>query len=162
MKSRKLNFNWFIIQLPPSLLKHVPLSLQSQCWTPCSEECPVWSQQRSISWSTVRSPSPRTCAAWWARLQVWPGTTFWQGWTRLAWRSQEELASESFDLHAASVWLAVEWRWRFPILACRYLAEWMSYGYPTANVWPLDIKRFGNLQSSRTFLRHRVMEVVRE
>ncbi|KAK7899175.1 hypothetical protein WMY93_020028 [Mugilogobius chulae] len=39
-------------------------------------------------------------------------------------------------------------------------AEWMSYGYPTANVWPLDIKRFGNLQSSRTFLRHRVMEVM--
>ena len=38
----------------------------------------------------------------------------------------------------------------------------MVYGYPTANVWPLDIKRFGNLQSSRTFLRHRVMEVMRE
>lgn len=38
----------------------------------------------------------------------------------------------------------------------------MTYGYPTANVWPLDIKRFGNLQSSRTFLRHRVMEVVRK
>ncbi|XP_059926758.1 pyruvate dehydrogenase phosphatase regulatory subunit, mitochondrial [Gadus macrocephalus] len=44
--------------------------------------------------------------------------------------------------------------------AGRYLAEWMVYGYPTANVWPLDIKRFGNLQSSRTFLRHRVMEVM--
>uniref|UniRef100_H3D2X9 Pyruvate dehydrogenase phosphatase regulatory subunit n=1 Tax=Tetraodon nigroviridis TaxID=99883 RepID=H3D2X9_TETNG len=44
--------------------------------------------------------------------------------------------------------------------AGKYLAEWMTYGYPTANVWPLDIKRFGNLQSSRTFLRHRVMEVV--
>ncbi|MEQ2203402.1 hypothetical protein XENOCAPTIV_029585, partial [Xenoophorus captivus] len=41
---------------------------------------------------------------------------------------------------------------------CRYLAEWMTYGYPTANVWPLEIKRFGSLQSSRTFLRHRVME----
>ena len=38
----------------------------------------------------------------------------------------------------------------------------MTYGYPNANVWPLDIKRFGNLQSSRTFLRHRVMEVVRK
>lgn len=47
-------------------------------------------------------------------------------------------------------------------LVSRYLAEWMTYGYPTANVWPLDIKRFGNLQSSRTFLRHRVMEVMRE
>uniref|UniRef100_A0A1A7XU76 Pyruvate dehydrogenase phosphatase regulatory subunit n=1 Tax=Iconisemion striatum TaxID=60296 RepID=A0A1A7XU76_9TELE len=46
--------------------------------------------------------------------------------------------------------------------AGKYLAEWMTYGYPTANVWPLDIKRFGNLQSSRTFLRHRVMEVMRE
>ncbi|CAL8404088.1 unnamed protein product [Boreogadus saida] len=44
--------------------------------------------------------------------------------------------------------------------AGRYLAEWMVYGAPTANVWPLDIKRFGNLQSSRTFLRHRVMEVM--
>lgn len=48
------------------------------------------------------------------------------------------------------------------ILVSRYLAEWMTYGYPTANVWPLDIKRFGNLQSSRTFLRHRVMEVMRK
>lgn len=47
-------------------------------------------------------------------------------------------------------------------LVLRYLAEWMTYGYPTANVWPLDIKRFGNLQSSRTFLRHRVMEVMRK
>ncbi|CAM4585144.1 unnamed protein product [Leuciscus chuanchicus] len=44
--------------------------------------------------------------------------------------------------------------------AGKYLAEWMTYGYPSANVWPLDIKRFGNLQSSRTFLRHRVMEVM--
>lgn len=44
--------------------------------------------------------------------------------------------------------------------AGKYLAEWMTYGYPTVNVWPLDIKRFGNLQSSRTFLRHRVMEVM--
>uniref|UniRef100_A0A7N8WVC2 Pyruvate dehydrogenase phosphatase regulatory subunit, mitochondrial n=2 Tax=Mastacembelus armatus TaxID=205130 RepID=A0A7N8WVC2_9TELE len=44
--------------------------------------------------------------------------------------------------------------------AGKYLAEWITYGYPTANLWPLDIKRFGNLQSSRTFLRHRVMEVM--
>uniref|UniRef100_A0A674F8T3 Pyruvate dehydrogenase phosphatase regulatory subunit n=1 Tax=Salmo trutta TaxID=8032 RepID=A0A674F8T3_SALTR len=44
--------------------------------------------------------------------------------------------------------------------AGKFLAEWMTYGYPMANVWPLDIKRFGNLQSSRTFLRHRVMEVM--
>ncbi|MBN3316616.1 PDPR phosphatase, partial [Atractosteus spatula] len=43
--------------------------------------------------------------------------------------------------------------------AGKYLAEWMTYGYPSDNVWPLDIKRFGNLQSSRTFLRHRVMEL---
>ncbi|XP_028295903.1 pyruvate dehydrogenase phosphatase regulatory subunit, mitochondrial [Gouania willdenowi] len=42
----------------------------------------------------------------------------------------------------------------------KYLAEWMTYGYPSTDVWPLDIKRFGNLQSSRTFLRHRVMEVM--
>ncbi|XP_062922770.1 pyruvate dehydrogenase phosphatase regulatory subunit, mitochondrial [Mobula hypostoma] len=44
--------------------------------------------------------------------------------------------------------------------AGKFLAEWMVYGYPSANVWPLDIKRFGVLQSSRTFLRHRVMEVM--
>ncbi|MBN3290453.1 PDPR phosphatase, partial [Polypterus senegalus] len=44
--------------------------------------------------------------------------------------------------------------------AGRYLAEWMTYGFPSENVWPLDIKRFGSLQSSRTFLRHRVMEVM--
>eukprot|EP00062_Callorhinchus_milii_P018914 gi/632972865/ref/XP_007902869.1/ PREDICTED: pyruvate dehydrogenase phosphatase regulatory subunit, mitochondrial [Callorhinchus milii] len=44
--------------------------------------------------------------------------------------------------------------------AGRYLAEWMVHGYSSENVWPLDIKRFGALQSSRTFLRHRVMEVM--
>uniref|UniRef100_A0A8C9WI10 Pyruvate dehydrogenase phosphatase regulatory subunit, mitochondrial n=1 Tax=Scleropages formosus TaxID=113540 RepID=A0A8C9WI10_SCLFO len=44
--------------------------------------------------------------------------------------------------------------------AGRYLAEWMTFGYPTDHIWPLDITRFGNLQSSRTFLRHRVMEVM--
>ncbi|XP_029464755.1 pyruvate dehydrogenase phosphatase regulatory subunit, mitochondrial isoform X2 [Rhinatrema bivittatum] len=44
--------------------------------------------------------------------------------------------------------------------AGKYLAEWMVYGYPLDNVWPLDLKRFGALQSSRTFLRHRVMEVM--
>lgn len=44
----------------------------------------------------------------------------------------------------------------------RYLAEWMVHGYPSENVWELDLKRFGALQSSRTFLRHRVMEVMRK
>ncbi|XP_028930662.1 pyruvate dehydrogenase phosphatase regulatory subunit, mitochondrial [Ornithorhynchus anatinus] len=44
--------------------------------------------------------------------------------------------------------------------AGKYLAEWMVHGYPSENVWPLDLKRFGALQSSRTFLRHRVMEVM--
>uniref|UniRef100_A0A8C2CB11 Pyruvate dehydrogenase phosphatase regulatory subunit, mitochondrial n=1 Tax=Cyprinus carpio TaxID=7962 RepID=A0A8C2CB11_CYPCA len=44
--------------------------------------------------------------------------------------------------------------------AGKYLAEWITYGYPSTSVWHLDIKRFGNLQSSRTFLRHRVMEVM--
>ncbi|CAK6436780.1 unnamed protein product [Pipistrellus nathusii] len=44
--------------------------------------------------------------------------------------------------------------------AGRYLAEWMVDGYPSENVWELDLKRFGALQSSRTFLRHRVMEVM--
>ncbi|KAG8143856.1 hypothetical protein E2320_001002 [Naja naja] len=44
--------------------------------------------------------------------------------------------------------------------AGKYLAEWMVNGYASDNVWPLDLKRFGALQSSRTFLRHRVMEVM--
>ncbi|MEJ1276036.1 pyruvate dehydrogenase phosphatase regulatory subunit [Cricetulus griseus] len=44
--------------------------------------------------------------------------------------------------------------------AGKFLAEWMVYGYPTENVWELDLQRFGALQSSRTFLRHRVMEVM--
>lgn len=38
----------------------------------------------------------------------------------------------------------------------------MVDGYPSENVWELDLKRFGALQSSRTFLRHRVMEVMRK
>lgn len=46
--------------------------------------------------------------------------------------------------------------------AGKYLAEWIVNGYPSENVWPLDLKRFGTLQSSRTFLRHRVMEVMRK
>ncbi|XP_045047673.1 pyruvate dehydrogenase phosphatase regulatory subunit, mitochondrial isoform X4 [Desmodus rotundus] len=44
--------------------------------------------------------------------------------------------------------------------AGKYLAEWMVHGYPSESVWELDLKRFGALQSSRTFLRHRVMEVM--
>ncbi|XP_047302584.1 pyruvate dehydrogenase phosphatase regulatory subunit, mitochondrial-like isoform X8 [Homo sapiens] len=44
--------------------------------------------------------------------------------------------------------------------AGKYLAEWMVHGYPSENVWELDLKRFGALQSSCTFLRHRVMEVM--
>nr|XP_003229415.1 PREDICTED: pyruvate dehydrogenase phosphatase regulatory subunit, mitochondrial [Anolis carolinensis] len=44
--------------------------------------------------------------------------------------------------------------------AGKFLAEWMVHGYPSDNVWPLDLKRFGALQGSRTFLRHRVMEVM--
>lgn len=55
---------------------------------------------------------------------------------------------------------------RSPFQLCifgnRFLAEWMVNGYPSDNVWPLDLKRFGALQSSRTFLRHRVMEVMRK
>uniref|UniRef100_A0A8V5GU31 Uncharacterized protein n=1 Tax=Melopsittacus undulatus TaxID=13146 RepID=A0A8V5GU31_MELUD len=37
-------------------------------------------------------------------------------------------------------------------------AEWMVNGYLSENVWPLDLKHFGTLQSSCTFLHHRVME----
>ena len=68
------------------------------------------------------------------------------------WRS-----SPSPALSVSRCWEA----WQPPLLR-RYLAEWMVHGYPSENVWELDLKRFGALQSSRTFLRHRVMEVMRE
>ncbi|KAM9510354.1 LOW QUALITY PROTEIN: pyruvate dehydrogenase phosphatase regulatory subunit, mitochondrial-like [Guaruba guarouba] len=44
--------------------------------------------------------------------------------------------------------------------AGKYLAEWMVNGYLSENVWPLDLKHFGTLQSSCTFLHHHVMEVM--
>uniref|UniRef100_UPI00358FDB76 pyruvate dehydrogenase phosphatase regulatory subunit, mitochondrial n=1 Tax=Myxine glutinosa TaxID=7769 RepID=UPI00358FDB76 len=44
--------------------------------------------------------------------------------------------------------------------AGRLLAEWIAFGSTSVDVWPMDIRRFSALQGSRTFLRHRVMEVV--
>lgn len=63
------------------------------------------------------------------------------------------------ELNSLRHWLI---SWFFFTASIRYLAEWMVNGYPSENVWPLDLKRFGTLQSSRTFLRHRVMEVMRK
>lgn len=79
-----------IVQKPYCLL----LYLQSRCSVPCWGECRVLNQLRSISWSTVRSPSPLICAAWWGRRRVSLATTCWQGWTPLAWLLLEELASK--------------------------------------------------------------------
>lgn len=74
---------------------------------------------------------------------------------------------ESFD-SVGACFLVQRWEYHgaerpsnFPHLH-RYLAEWMVHGYPSESVWELDLKRFGALQSSRTFLRHRVMEVMRK
>lgn len=75
----------------------------------------------------------------------------------ICWRSWEVRKRHSWTFLQLSVWEVHN-----SLFFRRYLAEWITYGYPSANVWPLDIKRFGNLQSSRTFLRHRVMEVMRE
>lgn len=168
------------------------LDLQSLCWVLCWGECQGWSQQRFISWSTVQSHLPLICAVLWGKRLVFLVTTCWLEWTLLAWPLLAELESKQhlfkkyrkenvcvflilysqLDLNRLQrhfyIWLiyAVRfylWSIRSQLgVLFRYLAEWMSYGYPTANVWPLDIKRFGNLQSSRTFLRHRVMEVMRE
>ncbi|XP_070616233.1 pyruvate dehydrogenase phosphatase regulatory subunit, mitochondrial-like [Erythrolamprus reginae] len=44
--------------------------------------------------------------------------------------------------------------------AGKYLAEWMANGYPSDNVWPLDLKRFGDEQRGRTLLFRQIMEVM--
>jgi len=44
--------------------------------------------------------------------------------------------------------------------AGKYLAEWMSAGEPTLDLWSVDIRRFAPWANSRTFLRERVTEVL--
>ncbi|MBT5926247.1 MAG: GcvT family protein [Verrucomicrobia bacterium] len=44
--------------------------------------------------------------------------------------------------------------------AGKYLAEWMSEGEPTMDLWAVDIRRFGKWANNRTFLRDRITEVL--
>ncbi|MDG1890143.1 MAG: FAD-dependent oxidoreductase [Verrucomicrobiota bacterium] len=44
--------------------------------------------------------------------------------------------------------------------AGKYLAEWMSEGEPTMDLWSVDIRRFGRWANNRTFLRDRITEVL--
>ena len=44
--------------------------------------------------------------------------------------------------------------------AGKYLAEWMSEGEPTMDLWAVDIRRFGRWANNRAFLRDRVTEVL--
>jgi 4-methylaminobutanoate oxidase (formaldehyde-forming) len=44
--------------------------------------------------------------------------------------------------------------------AGKYLAEWMLAGEPTADLWSVDIRRFGPWANNRAFLRERVEEVL--
>ena len=44
--------------------------------------------------------------------------------------------------------------------AGKYLAEWMTEGRPTMDLWSVDIRRFGPLANNLAFLRERVTEVL--
>lgn len=44
--------------------------------------------------------------------------------------------------------------------AGKYLAEWMSEGQPTLDLWSVDIRRFAPWANNRAFLRERVTEVL--
>ena len=44
--------------------------------------------------------------------------------------------------------------------AGKYLAEWMSEGEPTMDLWAVDIRRFGPWANNKAFLRDRITEVL--
>ena len=44
--------------------------------------------------------------------------------------------------------------------AGKYLAEWMSEGQPTMDLWSVDVRRFGPWANNRAFLRERVTETL--
>jgi len=44
--------------------------------------------------------------------------------------------------------------------AGKYLAEWISEGEPTMDLWSVDIRRFGKWANNRAFLRDRITEVL--
>ncbi len=44
--------------------------------------------------------------------------------------------------------------------AGKYLAEWITEGEPTLDLWSVDIRRFGRAMNNRSFLRERVTEVL--
>ena len=45
-------------------------------------------------------------------------------------------------------------------VAGKYLAEWMTEGRPTMDLWSVDIRRFGPFANNLAFLRERVTEVL--
>jgi hypothetical protein len=40
------------------------------------------------------------------------------------------------------------------------LSEWITEGYPTLDVWSVDIKRFSRFDNNKRFLRDRVKETL--
>ena len=44
----------------------------------------------------------------------------------------------------------------------KYLAEWISDGQPSRDLWACDIKRFVDLHNSKKFLTERVTETLGE
>jgi hypothetical protein len=44
----------------------------------------------------------------------------------------------------------------------KYLAEWITAGESSVNLWAFDVQRFVNLHNNRKFLRERVAETFGE
>ena len=42
----------------------------------------------------------------------------------------------------------------------KLMAEWIAYGEPNMNLWPLDVRRFVDLHNNMKFLRDRVTETL--
>lgn len=42
----------------------------------------------------------------------------------------------------------------------KYLAEWISWGEPSVDMWTLDVHRFTDLHNNRRYLQDRVSEAV--
>lgn len=44
----------------------------------------------------------------------------------------------------------------------RYMAEWITKGEPSMDLWSLDVRRFVDLHNNKKFLRDRVKETLGE
>ena len=42
----------------------------------------------------------------------------------------------------------------------KYLAEWITDGSPSRDLWPFDVKRFVDLHNNKKFLQERVKETL--